>query len=202
MADCLYILKIAMLRNQFRMIARVRNAVLALAEFIVLIYGLYFLQTPLAISAPRLDRKFYEDVVSWQELYARRSLQWKIAEAAKKSFFRHMWYLTPQCVVFGIFDEDLASAERGAMSRVLRNTPRPQQWTVGKPTVPVNHLLVNPQACLSLFIGPKSWLLWRKLGEDDRWLSLPVEQWAAQDAYINMRKFLSKLLVVNDTAER
>ena len=186
------------------MAARVKQVMLALAQFVVLIHGPYYLQTPLAIAAPRLDRKLWQDLVSYEALYpARRSNQYKIASAAKLSLSRHLLYLSEQNVVFGIFDRDLSNAERQAMATKLANTPKPLQWTTGKPELRVNHLETNPHTCLSVFVGPKSWLLFKKLEMiDDSWLRQPVDTWANNQSYRDAWLFVKYLKVTNDTAER
>ena len=62
MHDAIYILKITLLQLQFRLPPQLRREVVALAEFVCLLYMPYFLQTPLPVAAPRLDRDFY---VTW-----------------------------------------------------------------------------------------------------------------------------------------
>ena len=48
-----------LISNQFPLPSRVKTAILALAQFVALIYASYFLQTFLTISAPRLDRQLW-----------------------------------------------------------------------------------------------------------------------------------------------
>ena len=173
-----------LLSREFRMNARIKRAVLALCQFVVLIYGKYFLQCPLGVAAARLDRKLWQDLVAYQAVYPNRnSLHWKIAEEAKKSFERHPWYLMEPTITFALFDEDLSTVERRAMADTLLATPRPQQWLPGKPVLRTNHFAANPHAQLNLFMGPQSWLLFEKFTADTAWLRRPVQEWSNYDDY-------------------
>ena len=85
LAQAIYHIKMVLLCGEFNMCARIKRAVLALTQFIVLIYGKYFLQCPLAVAAARLDRQLWQDLVAYQAVYPdRNSLHWRIAEQAKK----------------------------------------------------------------------------------------------------------------------
>ncbi len=68
MHDGIYLLKIALLQQQFRLPPQLRREVVALAEFVCLLYVPYFLQAPLAAAAPRLDRDFYTDLEQYKVL--------------------------------------------------------------------------------------------------------------------------------------
>ena len=66
MHDAIYILKIAMLHGQYRLPPLLKRQVLALAEFVCLLYVPYFLQTPLAAAAPHLDRDLWVNLQKYQ----------------------------------------------------------------------------------------------------------------------------------------
>ena len=55
MSKCLYILKIKLLSNQFKLFEDEIRQVTDLAEFIILFYAKFWFVTPLAKSAPRTD---------------------------------------------------------------------------------------------------------------------------------------------------
>ena len=69
MHDAIYILKITLLQWQSRLPPQLRREVVALAEFVCLLYVPYFLQTPLPVAPPRLDRDFYVDLEQYRVLY-------------------------------------------------------------------------------------------------------------------------------------
>ena len=68
MHDSLYLMKLSLLSRQFRLPQHLKRQVLALCEFICLLYVPYFLQSPLAAAAPRLDRDFWLDLQSYRVL--------------------------------------------------------------------------------------------------------------------------------------
>ena len=76
-------------------------------------------------------------------------------------------------MVFSLLDEEVSDAERQSMATNLDQTPRPQAHGLGKLKTPGN-ILNNPNAVLSDFIGPGSWLLYDLLQRGSDWLTLPV----------------------------
>ena len=66
MHDAIYLIKIVLLSNQFRLPQQLRRQVLALTEFVCLLYVPYFLQSTLAAAAPRLDRDLWIDLQSYR----------------------------------------------------------------------------------------------------------------------------------------
>ena len=91
----------------------------ALAEFIALIYVPYFLQSPLAIAALRLDQDLYSDLESYLQCFPVYSLQHKFVDAAKERIMRHLWYVTEGLVVFALFDHHVADQETKVMAEML-----------------------------------------------------------------------------------
>ena len=80
-----------------------QTTVKAMAEFNALIYGSYFLQSPLAYAAV-------------YQIQNPAGPELKIAQAAKKSVCRHLWYLTQELVVLALFDKKLPECERYEMA--------------------------------------------------------------------------------------
>ena len=114
------------------MSARLMEDVVALAEFIALLYTPYYLQSALAIEAPRLDLQLWRDLCAYETISPDGSKQRKITQATRKSVLRHLWYLSEPCVVFSLFDVKVPPQERQELATALYNTPRPQlpldQW--------------------------------------------------------------------------
>ena len=104
MSSCIYILKIPLFmhQSQLKLQENEEAEVKTLAEFILLVYAQYFLQTPLAIKAPGLDRDLWNDMHAYQACYPEDSMEQSIFLAVKESILRHLWYLTEELVVFGL----------------------------------------------------------------------------------------------------
>ena len=106
MASCLYLLKIFLYNEQIDaddITLEELFDVKILAEYIALLHAPYFLQTPLATAAPRMDRDFWVDVNNYQALFDVNVIEYDVLEAVKNSILHHLWYLTEQLVVIGLF---------------------------------------------------------------------------------------------------
>ena len=171
-----------------------------LAEYIALLHVPYFLQCPLAISAPRLDRDFWVDLNDYQKCFNINEVQHDMITAVQDSVLLHLWYLCEQLVVFGLFDCNLPNHERRAMADRLLQTRRPLTFKPGKPAFPTTLMSANPS--MEIFIGPKSWLLFHKLDADVAWLEKDVEVWKDDEEFQRIEHILHDLKVVNDLAER
>ena len=120
--------------------------------------------------------------------------------AALQSVKRHLWYLTEECVIFSLFDDELEDAERQRIAQNLLQYPVPGQFTTGKPVFP-DHNVLNGDSLVN-FVGPRSWLLFHLTGLAHQWLHQPVEEWNNNQDYATLKHMLNHLEVVNDGAER
>ena len=203
MASCLYLLKIFLYREQLDaddITYEELCDVEIFAEYVALLHAPYFLQTPLATAAPRIDREFWVNVNNYQALFNFNEIEYEVLEAVKNSILLHLWYLTEQLVVFGLFDDELPTNERKEMAKKLHSIRRPKNIHPGKPKFPVDRMTPNPT--LDVFIGPKSWLIFEKLHANGNWLNKDVGDWNEDEEYNRMRHMLRDLKVVIDLAER
>jgi hypothetical protein len=82
-------------------------------------------------------------------------------------------------------------------------TARSRILNLGKPKF--SKIDVNQQVSLDKrFVARESWLLFHLLGltGDQDWLNQPVSSWNKCPEYQKLRKFTTKVHVVNDLAER
>lgn len=201
MAHCLYILKIFLFRAQFdELTPEQASQISILAEYIALIHVPYFLKTPLSVSAPRQDRELWVDLISYKGCFAANTAQHDMITAVQDNFCAHLWYLSEELVIFGLFDENLSILERHSMAAKLLSQVRPNSFAPGKPKFPTDLMTRNPH--LESFIGPRSWILFHKLSAVGTWLQKEPEEWENDQEYIRMELFLRDLKVVNDLAER
>ena len=205
MQQAIYLLKIAMLRgrgpDKFYLTHREESCILPLAEYIVLFFVPHYLQARFAGAAPRLDRDLWSGLCKYEALHAIGSKQQILTSAAKESLKRHLWYLTQECIIFSLFDDELADAERRQVADHLLVHPRPPMFATGKPHAP-NHNLLTPNPQLSSFVGPRSWLLFDLTNVGSQWLQRPVAEWPLEADYRQLLGLIRELEVVNDGAER
>ena len=85
MASCIYLLKIFLYQDQLLdtdvIDAEELTEVECLAEYVALLHVPYFLQCPLAVIAPRLDRDFWEDVCNYKKCFSSNVLEYDMMEA-------------------------------------------------------------------------------------------------------------------------
>ena len=128
MAKSIYLLEIYLLM-EFPHSQREKCNVKRLAQFVAL-YGRYFLTSAISTDAPRNDLTFYCDLQEYiqvdQETFTK----------ALESVRRHLWYLTPQLVVFCLLDDKVPTIEKGAVAYVILQTQQPQAFPPGKPGQP------------------------------------------------------------------
>ena len=171
-----------------------------MVEYITVIHVPYFLKSPIATSAPRQDRDLWIDLHAYKDCFDQDSVQFEMISSVQNNFCNHLWYLTEQLVIFGLFDKDLSNQERKLMARQLCSQAKPRNFAPGKPKFPTHLLTRDPQ--LGSFIGPKSWLLFDKLGANGAWLHSDPDEWGNDEEYQRMDRFIRDLKLVNDLAER
>ena len=116
------------------------------------------------------------------------------------SLKRHLWYLTAECVVFAFFDKDLPDEMKQEMANTILRNERPALFLPQKPVFPPTELL--DESSLSVFIGPRSWLLFDLLHHRGDCLHEPISDWENSEEYLKMATIVAEIAVVNDTAER
>ena len=203
MASCLYLLKIYLFNKQLDadlLDYDELDDIEILVEYIALIHVPYFLQCPLAVAAPRLDRDFWVDVCQYKKLFHPESKQYEMLDAVQESLLLHLWYLTEQLVVFSLFDTNLPVQERNAMASKLIATRKPRGFVPGKPSFPVNYMTENPS--LADFTEKDSWFLFHVMECDGVWLQNDASEWENNEEFIKMSDMMHDLKVVNDLAER
>ena len=167
-----------------------------MSEFIGLFYAEAFLKAPLGASAARNDVKFINDMQKYS------SLQPAVSNACLDSCKRHLWYLTPQLIVFALCDEGLQTGTREQLAKALFDSPKPAAFDSGKPEFP--KVKMNKEISIrEQLITESSWLLFSILGLDHpEWLQLSVSEWDQNPDYCKLRQFVSNVHVINDIAER
>ena len=135
----------------------------------------YFLK---ATSAPRQDRDLWLDLLMYKGCFEEGNVQCQMVTAIQDNFRSHLWYLTEELVIFGLFDIHIPIEERRAMALKLSGSRKPPQFLPGKPKFHPHLLTENVQ--LDSFVKPKSWLMFEKLGANGQWLTSDPETWGEE----------------------
>ena len=149
--------------------------------YAALYHGPSFLKCPVTIQAP------YNDLLSYSKVREFRKVDSVMADKVLHSFSGQCWYLDESWVTISLLDDRLSKEERLLLAKTLVSIPRPESF----PPVAVSNKLKDNKAnredfwpesgklpSLSALMGPRSWLIPKKLGltvEDMSWLEVPVE---------------------------
>ena len=160
MAKAIYLLKIYILSLIFnRLTPRQMSDLERMVLFIICLYGKYFLQSSLAVAAPRLDYEFQLQMRMYE------SIDPQLSDCVLKSVYRHLWYLTPELIVLSLFDPQITLIEKETMAKKLSNISVPDNFERGKPSFDfLNENLCNVTS-LSELINENSWFLFEKSKE-------------------------------------
>ncbi len=200
MGKSLYLMKIYLLSHCFPLTPREQQNIKRLIDYIVTLYGRYFLSAPLSLAAPR------HDITLWYDLKAYEQHDQEIARAGLVSMRRHLWYLCPELVVLALFDEGVSIDEKQLIATMLLSFQIPATFATGKPGQPtfdpVARWLTNDKPWLGAFVTERSWLLFSLLGSQADWLKDHPAVWPDSADYTYCQSFCKDLPVVNDPAER
>ena len=180
-----------------------------MAEYCALHYVPWMLQAKFAASAP------LNLLTAIERLRAYREDNFQIATITLKKRENHLNFLSPELVVFSLFDEQVPSMERQAMASQLLSCQglwEPGERLIYQLSVPGHNTFctseefwLDGRLTFHNFINGRSFLLWEVLRKDHSdldWLSLPVYMWKYNDNFHEINFIVNNLSVVNDPAER
>lgn len=218
MGKSLYVLKIFILSHMFaRLTPRQQSSIDRLTQYIVTLYGRYFLSVQMSATAPMLDLDFFYDLKMYKQVDK------DIADCALSSVKKHLWYLTPELVMLGLFNANMSIDDKQLMAATLQTYEKPLVFEEGKPNFEtIIEKLGDKKPPLSVFINEQSWVLFERakpyliltenqthgwsLVEADKapfsWLQEHPAVWTDYDEFLWLRKWVSQLEVTNDAAER
>lgn len=210
MAKALVVLKMFLLYQKYR--AHFTNEewrdIKKVADFVVLIWARYYLQSSLPAHAPRLDLELLEDAVAY------RGTNRAASTALVNSLTNHLWYLCPELVVLSLFDEAVSDQQKSAVAQAILQHPIPAHFAPGKPggrkfeqVSPILQDFITRRTpvvpSLSAFVTERSWLLFHLVGRGAaQWLEREPEEWPLDEDYMFTSRVVHDMLVVNDCAER
>ncbi|KAI8442258.1 hypothetical protein MSG28_005828 [Choristoneura fumiferana] len=191
MAKLLYTYKIFLFRDQnvLKLTKRETNAVSRFVKFGALVYTAAWVEAPLAAEAAG------NDLQMWKNLVAYEAVDLDIAKAARTVLERHLWYLSDELVGLALFSEKVTPIEKAAIVEGMK-------IDFSSRLVKGNAATLRSQASLGPFASKRTSQALSLLGIKDSFLKLPVEVWHDNFEYIQGKKRVKNLRVVNDTAER
>ena len=161
----------------------------------------WWLTAPVPASAPS------NDLILINKLIQYRQIDKDCADAALLAFSRHLWFLTEELVVLGLFCKGVNDATKEKMADKLfslehKVCSKRKGSGFGKPVFPKIPDKAIENLDLSLFIGEDSWTIFSLMKLDHGFLIKPIKDWPLDDGYCKAKQIINSLSVVNDGAER
>jgi len=192
MAKLLYAIKIYLFRDQrdaFNLTKKEESQLESFVHFGALLYTKIWIEAPLAAEA------LGQDLALWFDLGKYEAVDPEISFAAKKVLEKHLWYLSDEAVGLALFSDKITSAEKLRIVNGMTTEPRERSVTG-------NATILKEGVKLGDFATRRTASLLQRLKFGDSFLTLPPEEWCGNKEYIDGRKRVRQLRVVNDTAER
>lgn len=204
MVKAIYSLKIFLFRIQFKLTPREHSAIRAVCIFIVRYYIQLWFGCTNAVAAPRLDLEFMQQMLSPQ---VDLCLTPKLKTLLVKKMINHLWYLSEENVALAFFDKDVDVLVKRKMATNLLNYIESDEETAeAEPNkkffLPFKFIKSIEDKDLSHFVTRNTLKFFDRFGISHDFLNFNPETWPTREDFKNGLDILSKLKVVNDTAER
>ena len=141
----------------------------------------------------------FHDLNLYKSLLLYQAVDKELADSAIATMNRHLWYLTPQTVMFALFSNRVSDDAKSRMAARLLTLDRPDSPSLGIPKFPV----ITANTELWDLVTEALWEFFDVVKSDPLpWLTKSVTEWKAYHDYQSVRAFVSTVKVVNDAAER
>lgn len=208
MAKIIYAIKMCLLQEQIELLPKgtiaTSHQMKQLKEFVLFIttiYSRWWFLCHSAANAPWYDLCLYKRIIGYKIINP------TISAAALKAIEKHLWYLSSELLVFALFGTAVPNSERRALADAMLaakpqdipSRPSNRYGTgFGKPVFPTLH----EETTLADVVGVDSWWTVNVLDLNVSFLDKDVELWEQNDHFIESKKTVGELNVVNDPAER
>lgn len=193
MSKALYALKLFIFQDQFRLNATEVNGLRYICLFLVNIYVVAWFDAPSPIKSA------HQDLNMIKNLYAFSSIHAKIADAATKTFSRHLWYLSEELVGLSLFDDTVTIQVKKQTVVAMKTRERTVENSKKFITKDISSLTSKN---ISHFASKHSFLLFKQFELPHTFMDKNPECWMSDENYQYCKTVLSDLKVVNDLAER
>jgi hypothetical protein len=194
MAKLIYVLKIFLFQNQFKLTKRESVGCLEFGLFVSLIYVKAWITCSNSSDAP------FDDLSLIQSLTKYSTISKVISTTALKAIGRHLWYLGEEMAPLSLFSDIVPVETKRLIVARLRDILGQQKLNSRSiRCTTVQDLYIK---ALDSFIGPSSRFFFDALQLDTSFFAEDVENWPEVPSYQSAEKTVRALKVVNDCAER
>ena len=130
MSTPIYAFKMYLLRSRLDVDATLVNGLKRFCNFVSVFYAPYWLQCPLASEAAVSDLEFHGAMMNYS------SVDEEVAEAARRAFLRHTWYLTAELIPVTLCSQQLPDIEHEKLAFSVYKSYQKHVSCVQNPTPP------------------------------------------------------------------
>lgn len=209
MAKAIYVLKMYLFREQLPLKKGEDNKLRQICVFVTTVYVKAWFTSTNSVKAP------YHDLQFLKELNNFKAINSKLATVAINKFMNHLWYLSPELAIVAIFDKEVPLETKLKIVAKLHTekeqipidaVPEDDQvYTSEKFSVKrfqsknIIDLLYND---IDYFVTAESIKFFERFELQTEFLEINPSEWADNESYKTALRFVERLSVVNDCAER
>lgn len=193
MSKLLYVLKLNLFQDQFRLTKRESSACMEFGLFVVLIYTKAWMTSPQSCDAP------INDLTLIQSLLDYRTASDAVSSSGIRAIGRHLWYLGQELTPLALFSDKVSDEVKRRMA-VRLNECEGQSGTEER-SITYNGKDISAKT-LDQLVGPASHRFFQVLQIDKAFMRCDVNSWSQQISYQQGKKLVKSLTVINDSAER
>ena len=167
--------------------------------FAVSVYVEWWIVCPLAASAP------VNDLILHEKLKSYRLHDQILAEKCQAALDRHSWYLHEELIPLALFSPATSVDVKESLRQRLLQIQKDGLLTdrigtaYGKPNLKP---IPDSQASLTQMLGPGSLSFFTIIDCSHEFLNVAANQWEDNNEYLEMKKIVENIQVVNEAAER
>lgn len=195
MAKAIYCLKIFIFRDEFKLSAREKNGLREVCLFIITNYIKAWFSSPSAILAPNHDLTFLQKLIQYEAVNS------KISKAATAKMINHLWYLTDKLAIISLFDDEVEVEVKKKMV-VNMKYRKGKKVKARKFEVENDDLNALLDKDISDFVSVDSVSIFKAFDLPYDFVDKDINSWASDESFKECVQFFTKLMVVNDVAER
>lgn len=195
MGKALYVLKIFLFREHFKLTAKELNGLRDISIFLVLLYVKAWFRCTISVEAPNHDLSFVKDAIAYA------IVDNDVSETIVKKMSNHLWYLSEETVALSFFDKQVPNEVKKKMVESLKNESNGD--VLKRLTVTPTQITESYQSKdLSNFVTANTFLFFQRFSISTKFLETDPNTWELCNSYKAGAAFCHSLRVVNDVAER
>lgn len=196
MAKAIYSLKMFLFRDEFKLTAKERSAFSDICLFIVSTYIQAWFCAPLAVEAPNPDLQFLKKLVRYQTVDS------AISRVALRKFVNHLWYLSPEAVALAFFNQKVSADTKKKMIETMNLEKISTNESVKRVVIKAHDIPEVLEKGIEYFVTAKTATFFERFNISRDFMQTDPSTWSEKDTFKKCFQIVTKLKVVNDTAER